>query len=116
MNITGSPLSKLRSHPAITALTGGLVFASGIVIPKIRYAVPGPYHWTAARQAAACSQAAAIGGGHTSGCAHAYELLVLSGVLIVAGVALVSVAVASAVVRNRQRQAAILRHPASGQN
>jgi hypothetical protein len=101
------PVRLPRSHatPVLLAVLGVLVWLIAIAIDQVHYRVSGGFDWTAARQLQACNQAIPLTGGFpaTPGCAHARELVSLSHLLPVAGLALILTAAVLAV---RARRAA----------
>jgi hypothetical protein len=100
---------RLASKPVITAATGVLLFTAGLTVGRIKYTVPGGYHWDAVQTGNMCRNIAAVVGHSPASpmCVHAHELLALAGFLIIAGLYGIVVGVGLGVSRWLKRRAIV---------
>ena len=84
---TGADRNTKLAWPATAMALGPLLATTGLILGRIRYAVPGGYTWNAVQIANTCHAVGQVTGHAMTSpmCSHAYELLALAGVLIGGG-------------------------------
>jgi hypothetical protein len=95
-----------RHLPAIAVLSGVAAFIIGVAIPHIPYTQPGTgWHWTAAQADRNCTGAHQVFGTQTSAlalCQTAHGFLLVSGSLIILGLATAATGVVVTIRRRLQ--------------
>jgi uncharacterized membrane protein len=99
----------LASRPLITTATGVLLLALGLVLPRIKHTVPGPFYWDSYQQYTACHNIISMTGTYpgTSGCRNALWIVEGGHVLMLAGLGLIVTGIVLAARRWRERRAAM---------